>query len=659
MISLFAFLIVLGMIVDDAIIVVENIYRHIELGKEPFIAAQVGASEVLWPVIISTLTTIAAFMPMFAISGILGIFIQVIPVVVCCALLGSLLEAFFVLPSHAGHLLHKRNTSTNWTFLLDHYCKLLKWCILNRYFVCLLSIAILAISVVYAATRLPFQLFGEVEIGQFFVNIETPTTYSIDDSFKVATELETAIQNVINEDELKTLLTNVGISFIDENRYVKGSHLIQIVVDLQKPVAQGFIEKWVSPLISLNFSSNGSRTRSSNQIIDAVRAEITKFSSVKRFSILKPDGGPAGADIEIGVIGNDMDIIISKANAIRNYLKGIPGIKDVRHDQDPGKLEYQYTLNENGKQLGLTQTQLSDAVRNGYLGNKVLYVTWNEKRIPVRMIYPQYLRQESNSLAELPIVLSNGKSVYLGDVADITIGHGLNRISRRDGQRMAKVTAEIDSSMITSNAVVAQIEKEFRSTEENSGYDLALLGEKKDAEEAFKGMNQALIISLAIIFFMLTFLFKSLLDPLVVMFAIPFGLIGVIIGHAIFSYNLQFLSVIGTLALSGIIVNDSLILVDFIKRMRTEGADRFAAVIAAGRVRARPILLTTITTFLGISPLIFFATGQTAFLSPMAVSLGFGLIFATILILLTLPCFYLIADDLSATLLRIVNRNTK
>jgi len=179
----------------------------------------------------------------------------------------------------------------------------------------------------------------------------------------------------------------------------------------------------------------------------------------------------------------------------------------------------------------------------------------------------------------------------------------------------------------------------------DADYSLLFLGEKKDADEAFSGMYDALAISIIIIFFMLTALFKSLLDPIVVMVVIPFGMIGVIIGHAIFAYNLQFLSIVGMLALSGIIVNDSLILIDFIKKKRAEGLDRIHAVVEACKVRARPIILTTITTFLGVSPLIFFSTGQTKFLAPMAVSLGFGLVFATVLILLALPCFYLIADD--------------
>ena len=184
------------------------------------------------------------------------------------------------------------------------------------------------------------------------------------------------------------------------------------------------------------------------------------------------------------------------------------------------------------------------------------------------------------------------------------------------------------------------------------GMELIFLGEKKEAQESMAGMKRAMIIALAVIFFILAALFKSLLDPLVVMFAIPFGAIGVIIGHVIFGYHLQFLSMIGFLALTGIVVNDSLILIDFAKRLRREGWARKDAMVEAGRVRIRPILLTTATTFLGISPLIFFATGQTAFLSPMAVSLGFGLLFATLLILLALPCFYLIADDLRQSVAR-------
>jgi multidrug efflux pump subunit AcrB len=654
MVSLFAFLIVLGMIVDDAIIVTENVYRHIENGMPPLQAAQQGAREVMWPVIVSTFTTIAAFIPMFAIGSTLGEFIKVIPVVVSCALLGSLIEAFVVLPSHAGHFLRQEKNKHKgmwWKSLLEKYCRLLHWSASNRYTVAVASISVLAITLTYANTRMHFEMFGHVEIGQFFLNVEAPNTYSLEDSLALADDIEKTIRQVIAEDELETLLTNVGISFIDFNRFRRGTNLLQFVVDLKKPVPEGFIEKWVSPLVSMEFENYGTRTRNADDIIDAVRKRLLQNPAVQRMYILKTEGGPAGADIEIGIKSADTDLLKTKADEITTWLQGIPGVKDVRHDQETGKMEYKYQLNAHGKRLGMTQSQIANVVRSGYLGNEVVYVTWNEKRIPVRVIFPEPMRQESTSLEELPLVLPTGETVYLADVADITVGYDLNQIRRRDRQRMALVTAEVDSRTITANEVISQFEKEYTQDAINNNYKLLFLGEKKDADEAFKGMNQALIIALVVIFFMLTALFKSLLDPLVVMFAIPFGMIGVIFGHVIFGYHIQFLSAVGMLALSGIIVNDSLLLVDFIKNMRAQGKDRITAVVEAGRIRARPILLTTITTFLGVSPLIFFATGQTAFLSPMAVSLGFGLMFATALILLALPCFYLIADDLRSLFL--------
>ena len=271
-------------------------------------------------------------------------------------------------------------------------------------------------------------------------------------------------------------------------------------------------------------------------------------------------------------MGEDADRLLHHANRMRDYLRQLPGVYDVRQDLDVGKLEYQYSLNERGRELGLTQQQLADAVRTGFLGLEAVQVSWGDERIPVRVIY------------------------------------------------------------------------------------LLFLGEKKEAADSMKGMRHASLIALAVIFFILASLFKSLLDPLVVMLAIPFGFIGVVVGHMLFGYHLQFLSLIGFLALTGIVVNDSLILVDFTKRLRAQGWDRVDALVEAGRVRVRPILLTTATTFLGISPLIFFATGQTAFLSPMAVSLGFGLLFATMLTLVVVPCFYLIADDLRHSVSRWMRR---
>lgn len=651
MVSLFAFLIALGMIVDDAIIVTENVYRHMEMGKRSHVAAAVGTREVLWPVVASTTTTIAAFLPMFAIGGTMGAFIAVIPAVVSFALLGSLFEAFAVLPSHAAELLRveKNNHSkfVDWRALLQRYTEFLRKAVDNRYLTSLVTVCILLVAIIWASTRVPFQLFGHVDIGQFFVNIEAPSTYSLEDSARLAAETEKAVFEVVNDDELDTLLTNVGVSIIDFNRVKYGSNYIQLIVDLKKQAPEGFIEHFITPVVNLSFRWEGSRERKADEIINEVRTRLQNIPSIQRMSILRPQGGPAGADLEVGITGKRPEVLKEEAEAMVAWLKQLPGVYDVRQDMETGKLEYRYTLNERGRQLGLTQNDLAEAVRSGFLGLEVTHVTWGDERIPVRVIYPEDWRRKSAQLEDLRITLRGGESVFLGEVASIEAGRGLSSVNRRDAQRLATVTAEVDSDVLTPLQAATLVREQFSDlSQRRPGYSLVFLGEKKEAAESFEGMNAAFAIALAIIYFILVALFRSLLDPLVVMFAIPFGIIGVIVGHIIFGMHLQFLSMVGFLALAGIVVNDSLILVDFIKRMRREGWSRIDAVVEAGRVRARPILLTSVTTFLGVSPLIFFATGQTAFLSPMAVSLGFGLLFATGLILVSLPCFYLIADDM-------------
>ncbi len=650
MVSLFAFLIALGMVVDDAIIVNENIYRHMEQGMLPREAAMQGAREVFWPVVASTTTTVAAFLPMYAIGGTMGAFIAVIPAVVTFSLLGSLWEAFVVLPSHATELLRpapKRRGRIDWGALLDSYSGALQWGLRNRYFVVMATVALLMITLTVAMTRLPFQMFGHAAAGQFFVNVEAPRTNTLEDTARLAARMEQAIFAELKEDELSSLLTNVGVTFVSFNRVKFASNQVQMIVDLAPPAPEGFVERWVTPLVNLKFGWEGSRERDTETVINVVREHLAAIPGIERLSILRAQGGPGGADIEIGISGPEVRQLSAIAREMSETLQRMSGTHDVNHDMEEGKLEYRYSLNERGRLLGLTQSQLADAVRAGFQGLELLYVNWGDKRIPLRVIYPEQLREDSQSLKRLRITLPGGESVYLGDVADIVVDRGLSSINRRDQRRLVTVQAEVDPKVTTALAVTAQVEEKYADFAERfPGYELLWLGEKKETSESMADMAKALLLALLVIFFILAALFKSLLDPLVVMFSIPFGIIGVVGGHFLFDYHLQFLSVIGFLALSGIVVNDSLILIDFAKKRRAEGMGREASLIEAGRVRARPILLTTITTFLGVSPLIFFATGQTAFLSPMAVSLGFGLIFATALILLTLPCVYLIGDDL-------------
>ncbi len=685
MVSLFAFLIALGMIVDDAIIITENIYRHIEEGEPVMQAALRGTREVIAPVCASTLTTIAAFLPIFAIGGTMGQFVIVIPIVVSAALLGSLIEALLILPAHANLILRGRaaavaattataqlsaaataappasadgggaRTPGRWHEFLGHYRRYLRWAVKNRYLVSVIAVCVLAVALTVAVTRVPFQLFGHVEVDQFFVNIEAPNNYSIEEAGALAETIEGEILAAFegHEEELDVLLTNIGLLLEGRIQRSKiGENYIQFSVTLERREPRGFVEKFVVPLVSLKFDRQGRRKRDTESIIALVRERVGRLPGVKRFSILRTEAGPAGSDVSISLAGPDLETLENYAGEMESFLSTLQGVSDARHDMEPGKLEFRYRLNEHGRRLGLTQRQIAEAVRTGYLGLETVHVNWGDERYPVRLIFTEDIRNDSSRLAELPITLADGKVVYFSEVADMQLDRGFNQLIRLDERRIATVDAEIDPKKTTALQIYDAVSEHFTPIyQARPGYQMVYRGEKKEASESFAGIFEAGVIALFLILFILVVLFRSLIDPLLIILTIPFGMVGVVFGHLLLGYNLQFVSVIGILALSGIIVNDSLIMIDCIKRMRREGKTREDAVVLSSCRRSRPILLTTVTTFLGVSPLIFFASGQTAFLSPMAISLGFGLVVATMLILVVLPCFYLVADDLKTALM--------
>ena len=662
MVSMFAFLVVLGLVVDDAIIISENTHRHMEEGMESHEAAYVGAQEVMWPVLASIFTTIAAFLPLLGISGTLGQFIAVIPVVVVAALFGSLLEAFLILPSHAAEILKLRHTEHNterWHAFLDRYRTLLEWGVRNRYLVASATIGVLLVTLAFLFTRMPYTQFTDMKTNRFLVNIEGPNTYGLADSNTLARHVEDAIYSVVEPHELKSLQTNVGVNVIGLDQYVISSHYVQVSVNLTDPAPDGWIEAYVAPLINMKFQNRGVRERTTEQILAEVRTVLKTVPGIQRVVFQNDQAGPSGADIEVGIVGPELDQLQHYAEQFRDFLSRLPGVEDVRHDLEPGKIEYQYALNPRGRELGITQSELGAAVRMGYQGDKVIYISQGDMRVPVRALYPHTMRHDSAAFDRLPVTTDSGV-VYLAEVADIATTRGLATVRRRGGERMATVTAEIDQAVTSPGIVTALLDSEFAERfQGHDGYQMVYLGEKRETNVAVADMKRAAFAALAIIFFILAALFRSLLDPLAVIAAIPFALIGVVVGHSIAGIHLQFLSLIGMLALSGVVVNDSLILISFVKQLRQRGHERIQAVLLGSRARFRAILLTTLTTFFGVSPLIFFSSGQTRFLAPMAISLGVGLLFATVLILLVLPCFYLIMDDFREWLARLRARYLK
>ena len=659
LVSMFAFLVVLGLVVDDSIIISENIYRHIEAGHDPHSAAYIGTHEVLWPLLASIGTTIAAFLPIFSITGTMGKFVAVIPLVVIAALLGSLLEAFLILPSHAAEILRRHEPSRargRWHDVLDRYQHMLDFCLQRRYLVVATAVGILLVTVAYAMTRMSYTQFGELDRDEFNISIEGPPTSGLAETDALARRVEGILFDVIAEDELESMQTNVGVQILDFSSYTFGSQYLHLSIDLTKAAPEGFIEAWVSPLLTFRFDAAGQRERDTEEIVMAVRAALQGVPGIDRMSITRPQPGPEGNDLEIGVVGPDLNQIRTYAESIQEFLTRLKGVEDVRLNLEPGKTEYQYTLNARGRELGLTQMQIGTAVRTGYQGDKVEYISHGDERIPVRLLYPGTLRRDSSSFGQLPITTEDGV-VFLDEVADIEITQGLSTIHHRDSLRMTTVTADIDKETTTPQSITTLLDREFEGVFAAAPrYQMVHLGEKREARRSTADMQRSLITAIVVIFFLLVALFRSLLDPLVVMAAIPLSLIGVIAAHAMAGIHLQFLSLIGLLALAGIVVNDSLILINYAKRLRARGCERVEAIRRAGQARFRAIVLTSVTTFLGVSPLIFFSSGQTRILMPMAISLGVGLLFATVLILIAVPCMYLLADDLREASLRTLHR---
>jgi multidrug efflux pump subunit AcrB len=616
MISLFSLILVLGLLVDDAIVVTENVYRHVEEGMDPQEAAIQGTTEVAWPVVATVTTTIAAFLPLTLIPGTMGVFLAPIPIVVTFALLASLLEALVVLPSHLSDVITPayaksvRRRELPWlTELRNAYGVLLRTALQWRY---VTAVFLLCATILLAATawyRIPFVLFRQFESSQFLVNFETSSGAKIEDTLEVAKRGEQVVLG-LPPGELRSLATNVGISFLDVNRAERGPNLGQFLVELEED-----------------------RDRSVDEVIADLRAGMAEIPGMTKIQFLKTQAGPGGPAIEARVVGEDIPVLRTMAGEVKTFLRGIPGVKDVRDDFTEGKEELQITLLPEARALGLDLGQIARQVQQAFLGVEASTIQRRDEDVPIVVRFPQAARRSLETVAGMKLTLPSGEKVFLRDVALLETAIGTSKIRRDDQKRTLK-------------REFADVGSEF------PGYRVVIKGERQEAEESLAALPQISLIAFMLIYFILGSLFQSFVQPFIVMAAIPFALDGVVIGHLIMQEPLSFLSMMGLVALAGVVVNDSLILVEFINRSREVGTPRDQAILASGEARLRPVLLTTVTTVGGLIPLAFFSSGQAKFLSPMAISVVWGLSFATILTLILIPCLYAMLDDLKVLIRR-------
>lgn len=634
MLTMFALIVVLGMIVDDAIVVGENIYRHMEAGLDPEEAAILGTSEVGKPVIATILTTMAAFLPMLMLGGQMGMFMRPLPLIVTFCLAASVFEALIVLPVHLAHFTSKRSaaglaaeTGERWYAPFERiYAVFLERALHYRYVAVGLALAVAAILIGYAGIQMRFNLFDEFESKVFSVNVRAIPGTSMDETMDlVSTAREIVL--ALPPGEVESTNSIAGVSFIDASRFEYGENLGQIWVELLE--GEG-------------------RRRSSGEVIADLR-ESFKIppSGIEKISVVQPQAGPTGAAINLSIRGEDPVTLQVIADEMMSFLETLHGVVDIHDNSSVGKREVRLTLTDSGRLLGFSESGLASELRAAFEGTRFARLRRGDDDVEVIVKLPEELRRQRGALDALRVTSPSGARVPLTSVAQFEETTGVMEITRDDGRRSIHVQGDVNKSQTSSGEVTSALQAEFADLRQRwPGYDLVFEGDEKETREALDGLFSAMVIALLVMYLILGTLFKSLMQPFVIMLAIPLAGIGVVIGHLLMQRGISFMSLIGLLALAGVVVNDSLILIDLVNRRRAAGDSLLDSIQLAGTQRFRPIVLTSVTTMLGLSPLTFFASGQARFLQPMAISVFFGLAFATILILVVVPCAYGVLDDI-------------
>jgi len=640
LISMFGLIIVLGMLVDDGIIISENVYRYVEEGMPPKEAAIKGASEVMTPVLATVLTTVAAFTPLMFMSGLIGRFIRQIPMVVCIALLASIIEAFIILPSHLADFIKAKSSEkikatkgATWVgraiaFYSGVIAKALKF----RYMVAGLIFVVFVGAIIFAATQMKFILFGAHGIEQFMIRAEA----KIGTPLKKTSELMRPIEEMVREmpsEYLDTFRTDVG-SMVEEGGHDPnqrfGSHLGQLTV-------------YLTPAQK--------RDKTAQEIVDEYRPKLAEIKGFKKLYFREfSEGPPVGKPIYARIRGDEYASITAISSEMTDYLKTIDGVEDIADNYDLGNKELHVVVDEQkAVSAYLSVGSIASSVRSAFEGAIATSIkpTKAEEEVNVRVRLKGEQRNARDIFNELVIENSRGNLVPLSSIARIEETQDLRSISHLDGKRAVTVSAGVDTERITSLEANKLLKDKFKDMQKKfPGYSIRYGGEEKEQQESMKSLVGAFLLAFLLIFLILATQFNSLIQPFVVMLTIPLGLIGVIFALYIHGMPFSFLAMLGLIGLTGVEVNDSIVLMDFINKLRKSGHSRRESILQACTLRFRPVMLTTITTVAGVSTVAYGLGGLDPFLRPMALTIAWGLAFATCLTLIVIPCVYAIIDDI-------------
>ncbi len=649
MISLFAFIITLGIIVDDAVVAGEIIYQKREQGLPFLDAAIAGAREIAGPITFAVLTNIAAFLPLFFVPGDLGNFLRQVPSVVVAVFVVSLIESLFVLPAHLGHT---RELSGFWktldrprrwfsqamhTFIRERYQPFLRTAIANRYMTVAVGVALLILAVgMIAGGHIAFTFLPAIDSEIITVQANLPYGVPMEQSRRVLEHLlesaHAALAQRRGESALIGIYGQIGSALMRRGPQTPtstpGSHMVGVQVFLV-PVDQ--------------------RDFSGADFANTWRSSVGPIPGLESLTF-KAEVGPTGdAAIDIQLSHRSRATLETAAQELAEMLSQYAGVTDIDDGVSLGKPQLSFRIKPEAHGLGLNATDLARQVRGAFYGVEALRQQRGRDEVKVMVRLPESERRSSFTIEQLVLLTGQGGEIPLAEAAEIEPGRAYTEIKRREGRRIMAVTADVDGQIANANNIIGEVLANDMETLKTKypGLTYSLEGEQSSQRESLSAMTDGFVLVLLLIYGLLAIPFRSYVQPLIVMLGIPFSFIGAVAGHLLLGYGLSLISLFGVVALAGVVVNDSLVLIVGTNRIREEQDIPLSeAVIQSAMNRFRPIVLTSLTTFFGLAPMIFETAMQARFLIPMAISLGFGILFGTVIILTILPSVYLIVEDL-------------
>lgn len=654
-IAIFSMILILGMVVDSSIIVGENIYQKLEEGLDGVNASKKGISEVAWPVFTADLTTIAAFLPMLLVTGLSGQFLRVIPLVVTFALMGAMLVGHIIIPTVAARFMKVRRRFDNTgligsklsgnknslepsAFSFQHiirpcfekirkfYSGMQDYSLNHRKSVLLCTIAAIIFCVgLIISGLLGLEFFPKVDIGKFSIDFELPPGSSIDETDKTARKLEEYLNGI---PEIVSYVTTIGNTDA-----------------LKSDIREGGKEGSEHGKISVELMEARDRERTQTQVLEEIKSRIDKIPGLTLSYFELREGPPTGSDIAIKISGDNLNTLSKLAETVQLKLKGIRGAHNVRSDFLKGRSELNIAVNrEKASIYGIDANDIASAVSKSFLGYVATKIEIEDEDVDVRIQNKEFFKKNIEDIHNVYITAMDGTSIPVGEVAKITLENSVSDIRRLNRERTITVRSEV-SKGFSSDAIKKMVVKEMEKEDIPDNYTITYGGESEERDQAVKELLYSMILAIILIYFILVIQFNSYKQPCIILLAIPLSFVGVVMGLVITRNNFGFMAFVGIVALTGMVVNDAIVMVDYINYLIKQGKNVRDAVVEAGQRRLRPVLMTTVTTIGGLLPLSLNLGGSGDFWVPMGWSIIFGIGVATLLTLIIIPIIFTIIED--------------